>query len=137
MRLSAAVHRASPPTPRAARGASARRRPIGCVRQLRGDLDTILGKALKKDPAERYASVAEFADDLRRHLEHQPISARPDAIGYRAAKFVRRHRRGVTAGAVAATVLATLVGVLHGAAGRPSAIARDCRRRRPRRSASC
>ena len=59
---------------------------------LRGDLDTIVGKALKRDPAERYASVAEFADDLRRYLADQPISARPDTVGYRAAKFVKRHR---------------------------------------------
>ena len=84
--------------------------PDRLVRQLRGDLETILGKALKKDPAERYGSVAEFADDLRRHVEHQPISARPDALGYRTAKFVRRHWRGVTATAVTAAVLATLVG---------------------------
>ena len=75
--------------------------PDRLQRALRGDLDTILGKALKKDPAERYGSVAEFADDLRRHVDHQPISARPDAMTYRAAKFVRRHWRGVAAATVA------------------------------------
>jgi serine/threonine-protein kinase len=83
--------------------------PERLQRALRGDLDTVLAKALKKDPAERYASVAEFADDLRRHVNHQPISARPDAMAYIAAKFVRRHWRGVAAATVATLVLTTLV----------------------------
>ncbi|HEY6384803.1 MAG TPA: serine/threonine-protein kinase [Candidatus Acidoferrum sp.] len=65
-------------------------------RQLRGDLDTIVGKALKKNPAERYSSVTAFGDDLRRYLKHEPISARPDNLGYRATKFVRRNRTVVT-----------------------------------------
>src|SRR6266851_2702234 len=56
-------------------------------RALRGDLDTIVAKALKKNPAERYLSVTAFADDLRRYLGHQPISARPDTLAYRAKKF--------------------------------------------------
>ena len=60
-------------------------------RQLRGDLDTILGKALKKIPAERYTSALAFADDLRRYLENKPVLARPDSLGYRTAKFVRRN----------------------------------------------
>jgi eukaryotic-like serine/threonine-protein kinase len=64
-------------------------------RRLRGDLDTILAKALKKKPAERYASVAAFGDDLHRCLGHEPISARPDAISYRLRKYARRHRVGV------------------------------------------
>jgi len=72
-------------------------------RQLRGDLDTILAKALKKDPSERYASVAAFGDDLRRYLRHEPISARPDAVSYRLRKYARRHRVGVAV--VAASVL--------------------------------
>ncbi len=83
--------------------------PERLLRSVRGDLDTILAKALKKDPAERYASVAEFADDLRRHVNHEPISARPDAMSYRARKFVRRHWRGVAAATVATVVLTTLV----------------------------
>lgn len=64
-------------------------------RQLRGDLDTIVGKALKKNPNERYASVTALADDLRRYLRHEPISARPDTFAYRAVKFVRRNRKSV------------------------------------------
>ena len=73
------------------------------------DLDVIVAKALKKEPGERYASVTAFADDLRRYLHHEPISARPDTLAYRSAKFVRRHARAVAAAAVVVTVLAALV----------------------------
>ena len=71
-------------------------------RILRGDLDLIAGKALRKDPGERYASVSAFGEDLRRYLDHQPISVRPDAISYRLRKYVRRYRVaiGVAAGLV-------------------------------------
>ncbi len=61
-------------------------------RQLKGDLDTILGKALKKNPQERYPSVTALADDLRRYLKHEAISTRPDTFAYRTAKFLRRNR---------------------------------------------
>jgi serine/threonine-protein kinase len=76
--------------------------PISRRRALEGDLDTILGKALKKDPAERYASVVAFAEDLRRFLSHEPISARPDTVPYRVAKFVRRNRGSVVSGLLVA-----------------------------------
>ena len=72
--------------------------------QLRGDLDTIVAKALKKAPVERYASVTALADDLHRYLRHEPISARPDTFAYRTAKFVRRNRT-VVALTVTAAVL--------------------------------
>ncbi len=62
---------------------------------LKGDLETIVAKALKKNPAERYATVSAFADDLGRYLSDQPIDARPDAWAYRATKFVRRNRMAV------------------------------------------
>src|SRR5215472_7595205 len=75
-------------------------------RALRGDLDTIVAKALKKNPAQRYGSVTAFADDLRRYLEHQTISARPDTLAYRAKKFVRRHRVPVVATALVIAGLA-------------------------------
>jgi len=78
-------------------------------RVLRGDLDTILAKALKKNPQERYTSVTAFADDLARYLKHEPISARPDAFSYRAAKFVRRNRTAVALAGLA--VLTTIAGV--------------------------
>ncbi|HEY6903798.1 MAG TPA: protein kinase [Candidatus Acidoferrales bacterium] len=78
-------------------------------RQLRGDLDTIVAKALKKNPAERYSSVTGLADDLQRCLRHEPIAARPDTFAYRAAKFVRRNRVAVSLAALA--VIATIAGV--------------------------
>ncbi|WP_425257999.1 protein kinase domain-containing protein [Rubrivivax sp. RP6-9] len=76
------------------------------ARALQGDLDTIVAKALKKQPAERYANAAALADDLRRHLAHAPIAARPDTWAYRSAKFLRRHRVAVGAGTAAALALA-------------------------------
>jgi len=83
--------------------------PERLAHALRGDLDNIVGKALKKDPAERYASVTAFADDIRRYLGHQPISARADSLAYRASKFVRRNRISVALASVA--VLALLAGL--------------------------
>lgn len=79
---------------------------------LRGDLDNIVARALEKPAERRYASVEAMADDLRRHLRHQPVSARPGSLAYRAAKFVRRNRSGVAAAAlVVAAVLSGTVGV--------------------------
>jgi non-specific serine/threonine protein kinase/serine/threonine-protein kinase len=78
------------------------------ARALRGDLDTIVAKALHKDPARRYASPARLADDLRRHLEGRPVHARPDTPSYRLAKFVGRNKAGVSMGA--ALVLAIVIG---------------------------
>ena len=77
---------------------------------VRGDLATIVAKALKRDPAERYASAAAFAEDLRHYLDHEPIAARPDTLGYRASKFLRRRWRGVTAAAAVATLIIGLTG---------------------------
>ncbi len=79
--------------------------------ELRGDIDTIVAKALKKAPGERYANAADLADDVRRYLAHEPIAARPEARLYRLAKFMRRHRAGVATAAVAAVALAAGVGV--------------------------
>ncbi len=78
------------------------------LRACRGDLDTVLARALKKRPAERYATATAFADDIRRHLNDQPVRARPDSAGYRARKFVVRHRLEV--GAATSVALALLVG---------------------------
>ena len=75
------------------------------ARQLRGDLDSILNKALKKAASERYATMDAFAHDLQRHLDGAPVEARPDGLAYRTGKFVRRHRLQVAAGAVAAVAL--------------------------------
>jgi eukaryotic-like serine/threonine-protein kinase len=60
--------------------------------ELKGDLDTIVLKALHKEPERRYASAHELAEDLRRHLESQPVLARGDALGYRLSRLIRSHR---------------------------------------------
>jgi eukaryotic-like serine/threonine-protein kinase len=76
---------------------------------LEGDLDNVLGKALKKIPAERYLSAGAFADDLRHYLNHEPVSAHADSAFYRMAKFTRRHRTGVVVGtAVTAALIAAI-----------------------------
>lgn len=80
-------------------------------RRLAGDLDIVVRKALKKAPAERYASATAFADDLRRCLRHEPIAARRDSAAYRARKFLRRNRAASILGAVA------LAGTAAGVAG--------------------
>jgi tetratricopeptide (TPR) repeat protein len=76
------------------------------VRRLRGDLDTIVLKAMHKDPARRYPSVERFAEDIARHLAGLPVLARPDTLAYRAAKFVRRRKGLVAAAAVVFVALA-------------------------------
>jgi len=87
--------------------------PDKLSRLLRGDLDTIVAKALKKDPHERYASVTAMADDLRRYLRNEPISARPDTLVYRTAKFVRRNRGSVVLATIAiAAVLGGIAGTI-------------------------
>ena len=80
-------------------------------RLLQGDLDNITAQALRKLPSERYGTVAAFAEDLRRHRAHEPVSARADSLGYRTRKFIRRHR-----GAVAASAL-TLLAIVGGLVG--------------------
>jgi len=80
-------------------------------RVLRGDLDWITMKALEKDRERRYDSASALAEDVRRHLDDEPVSAGPPSKRYRLHKFVRRHRTGVAAGAVA------MVAILLGIAG--------------------
>ena len=74
-------------------------------RALRGDLDAIASKALRKLPQERYATAASLADDLKRYLSHEPVGARSNLLGYRVAKFVRRYRAAVVATSVAILAL--------------------------------
>ncbi len=77
--------------------------------RLRGDLDNILLQALRKEPERRYGGVSAFADDIRRYLDNFPVRARKDTIGYRASKFVRRNRAGVSAASLA--ILALIAGI--------------------------
>jgi eukaryotic-like serine/threonine-protein kinase len=94
-------------------------------RILRGDLDTILAKALRKVPAERYASVDAFGDDLSRWLDGLPVAARPASRAYRVRRFVGRHR--VAVAATAASLAAVLAGA--GAAVWQAQVARAEQRR--------
>ncbi len=85
--------------------------PKGLQKRLRGDLETLLVKALQPEAGRRYGSVQQMVDDIRRHLENRPISARPDAWTYHVGKFVRRHRTQVVAGVLLfASLSAGLVG---------------------------
>jgi tetratricopeptide (TPR) repeat protein len=84
---------------------------LGSVdRRLRGDIETIVAKALEKDPARRYPSAEALASDLRRHLASEPIRARPPSAAYQVRKFARRNKALV--GGLAGTFLALLAGVI-------------------------
>jgi eukaryotic-like serine/threonine-protein kinase len=76
-------------------------------KSLRGDLDNIVLMAMRKEPARRYSSVAQFSSDIRRHLEGLPVIARKDTLRYRSEKFIQRHKVAVAAAAV---VFLTLIG---------------------------
>ena len=87
--------------------------PTRLKRQLGGDLENIVAKALRKLPTERYATVDAFAEDLRRWAAGEPVTARADSVGYRASRFVGRHRGKVAAAALTfAAILAGLVGTI-------------------------
>lgn len=87
--------------------------PSWLARELRGDLDAIIGKAIKKNPSERYASASAFADDLRRYLMHQPVTARPNTLMYRTTRFLRRNRLAAAVGSIACmAIIAGLVGTV-------------------------
>jgi serine/threonine protein kinase/Flp pilus assembly protein TadD len=110
-RPSEALPRAGAPPPEtlaAARGS----RPAALRRRLAGDLDTIVLKALRKEPAERYESVSRLSSDLELYLQNLPVSARPDTWGYRARKLLRRHRGAAAAAAVVLLLAAGLVASL-------------------------
>ncbi len=79
--------------------------------RLDGELETIVLKAMEKDPARRYASAAEFAEDLRRHLAGEPIVAKPPGVAVRAVKWAKRHRAASSVGALALIGAAALAAV--------------------------
>jgi eukaryotic-like serine/threonine-protein kinase len=99
--------RAEPPLPLDPVVLAARRAttPAGLSWRLRGDLDTIVLTALRKEPDRRYSTASAFADDLRRHLTGYPVAARPDTKAYRASRFVSRNRWPLTAATVAVVTL--------------------------------
>ena len=86
---------------------AARRGDQAAAARLRGDLDAIVLTAMRRDPAERYGSVALLAEDVRRHMTARPVVARGDSFTYRATRFVRRRKLGVAA---AAAIVLSLVG---------------------------
>jgi len=83
-------------------------------KQLGGDLDNIILMALRKEPARRYASVEQFAEDIRRSLNNLPVAARHDSIRYRTTKFIHRHSVGVAASLAVGISLVSGLGIaLH------------------------
>jgi len=72
-------------------------RPRSLSRQLRGDLDNIVLKAISREPWRRYSSAEALSEDLRRYLDREPVTAHPPTVGYRAAKFLRRYKTLVVA----------------------------------------
>src|SRR5262249_27528737 len=78
---------------------------LGVATQLRGDLDSIVLKAIRKEPGERYLSVEQLSEDVSRYLDGFPVMARRGTRRYRAAKFIRRHRWGMAAATVSVLVL--------------------------------
>jgi eukaryotic-like serine/threonine-protein kinase len=88
------------------------------ARHLRGDLDTIVLKAIRKEPERRYRSVAALAGDLVRHRDGLPIQARPASVSYRTIKFVRRQPGAAAAAVAGLVVLGGYLGTIHGHATR-------------------
>ncbi len=99
---------------------------ISLSRRLKGDLDWILLKALEKDRERRYQTAGEFLEDLRRHLDHEPVLAGPPSIAYKTKKFLRKH--GLALAAVTAVVL-TIVGALFFSLQEARARSREARAR--------
>lgn len=99
-----------PPAPSAVLRRAGARRPPVAPRAVAGDLDTIVGRALRKEPERRYGSVQALADDLDRHLRGEAVRARAPTLRYRAGRFVRRHAVLVAAAAVVLLSLAAGLG---------------------------
>jgi eukaryotic-like serine/threonine-protein kinase len=97
--------------------------PLKLARALRGDLENIVAKALKKEQQNRYPTMGAFSDDLCRYLKHDPVSARADSLSYRAGKFLRRHLLGVTVTAVVVSALFLSLGTALWQAKKASAAA--------------
>jgi eukaryotic-like serine/threonine-protein kinase len=88
--------------------------PLQLSRALRGDLDAIVLKALRKNPHDRYASVAEFAADIEHHLQRRPVQARRGGWRYRSARFLRRHALVAALSTIAiSALLGGLIAALH------------------------
>jgi serine/threonine-protein kinase len=97
-------------------------KPERLRREMAGDLDTICLKALAKEPVRRYSSVGQLLADVRGYLNGMPVSARRDTAGYRASKFVRRHRAGV---AVVASIFVLVTGLSIALAVQSASLVRE------------
>jgi serine/threonine-protein kinase len=104
-------------TPAAAVPDGGAARSTRTARQLAGDLDAVVAKAIETDPSRRYASAGEFAEEIRRVLEGHPVQARPQTRWYRTGRFVARHRGGVAAGVAFLVALVAALGVALWQAG--------------------
>ncbi len=105
------VNSAPPPPPSTVTGDPAHKSPLDARlrRELRGDLDTIVLMAMRKEPARRYASAEQLASDIDRYLRGLPVIARRDTLAYRTGKFVRRH--AVACSLAAVILMAVLAGI--------------------------
>jgi tetratricopeptide (TPR) repeat protein/predicted Ser/Thr protein kinase len=93
--------------------------PLSSIQRIyRGDIETIVAKALEKEKGRRYATAADLAEDIRRHLANQPILARPASAGYQLQKFFRRHKAGaIGTGAALVLAAASIVVTYRGTTG--------------------
>ena len=89
--------------------------PGGLGKVIRGDLDWIVIKALNKDRGRRYRTPDAFAEDIERHLQNQPVEARPPSASYRLMRFYQRNRAAVMSGA--AMLLLLLMAIIGTSAG--------------------
>jgi len=89
----------------AAIGALRQAEPAALSKLIRGDLDWIVMKAIEKDRTRRYQSASELANDIERHLNHEPVLAGPPGMAYKFSKFIRRNRAAVIAGSLVAAAL--------------------------------
>ncbi|MET0533195.1 MAG: serine/threonine-protein kinase [Steroidobacter sp.] len=112
---SALVAQLSDDTPEVFAGIAANRSttPARLRKQLRGDLDNIIGMAMRKDPERRYASAEQLAADLEHHLSGQPVLATSDTWLYRTNKFVKRHALSVAAAVLAVVTLAAFSAITY------------------------
>ena len=103
-------HDGGPPTAITPESVSQQRglQPAELQRCLRGDLDTIAMKALRKEPERRYASVAEFSEDVERYLTGMPVKARKATIAYRGGRFLQRHKESLAAALVMLALVAAI-----------------------------
>ncbi len=109
------------------RAAARALQPLQLSARLRGDLDAIVLKALRKEPEQRYASVADFAADVQRHLQFHPVAARRGDLRYRATRFLQRHALAAGLGLVALLSLLAGTGIALQQAGQARAEAAKAR----------